>query len=76
MQGTAGPPRRVEGSKHTDVVTAAEELLGKRLDVPVHAPPVRPGIWRHEAYAHRELRVDDRPERSMVTFPTPLLPSG
>jgi hypothetical protein len=28
------------------VVTPAEKLLGERLDVPVHAALVTPGIWR------------------------------
>ena len=52
MQQATNPPRRVEGGEHADVVAATEELLGKRLHVPVHAPLVGPGIWRDESYAH------------------------
>jgi len=48
---------RVEGCEHTHVVAAAEELLGKRLDVPVHAALIRPGIWRDKSDAHEGLRV-------------------
>ena len=50
---------RIEGSEHADVVAAAEELLGKRLDVPVHAALVGPGIWRDESDAHGSQRVVD-----------------
>ena len=37
MRQLAEPAGGVEGCEHTDVMAAAEELLGKRLDVPVHA---------------------------------------
>ena len=47
----------VEGCEHTHVVAPAEELLGKRLDVPVHAALIGPGIWRDKRDAHEELRV-------------------
>src|SRR6185312_15864543 len=60
-QGTAEPTRGVERGEHADVVATTDELLGKRLDVPVHTSLVRPGIWRDEPYAHRRQRVDDRP---------------
>jgi hypothetical protein len=52
VQRTAEPIRRIEGSEDADVVAPAEELLGKRLHVPVHAPLVGPGIWRDESDAH------------------------
>ncbi len=42
----AEPIWGIEGGEHTHVVTATEKLLGKRLDVPVHAALVAPGIWR------------------------------
>ncbi len=61
VQGTAEPIRRIEGSEDTHVVAPAEKLLGKRLNVPVHAPLVGPGIWRDESYAHALPRVEDRP---------------
>jgi hypothetical protein len=38
-------------------MASPEELLGKGLDVPVHAPLVGPGIWRDETDSHRLLRV-------------------
>ena len=61
MQNAADPPRRVYGSEDADIVASPEELLGKSLNVPVHAPLVGPGIWRDETYAHERLRVDHRP---------------
>ena len=44
-----------------DVVATREELLGERLDVPVHAALIAPGIWRDESNAHEALRVVDVP---------------
>jgi hypothetical protein len=44
---------RVVGSEDANVVAAGHELPGERLDVPSHATWVRPGIRRHERYAHR-----------------------
>jgi hypothetical protein len=38
-------------------MASPQKLLGERLDVPVYAPLVRPGIWRDETYAHGRLRV-------------------
>ena len=57
VRQAAEAPRRVEGCEHTHVVAAAEELLGKRLDVPVHAALIGPGIWRDKRDAHEGLRV-------------------
>ena len=52
VQDPADPARRVIGGKHANVVATAEELLSKRLHMPIHAPLIRPGIWRDESYAH------------------------
>ncbi len=52
VQRPAEPVGRVEGSEHTDVVAAAEELLGERLDVPVYAALITPGIWRDKGDSH------------------------
>ena len=49
--------RRVERSQHADAVATIEELFGKRLDVPVHAALVCPGIWRNEGNAHGSVKV-------------------
>jgi hypothetical protein len=48
----AEPVGRVEGSENANVMAAAEELLGKRLHMPVHAALVAPGIWRDESDSH------------------------
>jgi hypothetical protein len=37
---------RVKWGEDTDVMATAEELLGKRLNMPVHAALIGPGIWR------------------------------
>jgi len=57
----AKAPGRVERSKHANVMAATEELLGKRLHVPVHAALVGPGIWRNERNSHESARVVDLP---------------
>ena len=53
VQQPAEPVGRVEGGEHAHVMAAAEELLGQRLDVTVHAPLIGPGIWRDKGDAHR-----------------------
>ena len=72
----ADPAGRVEGGEHADVVAAAEELLGERLDVPVHAALVGPGIWRDESYAHEQLRVDHRPAADPPAWSAERAPSA
>jgi hypothetical protein len=64
VQQATDPAWRIEGSEHADVVAPREKLLRERLHVPVHAPLVRPGIWRDETYAHEGLRVDHPSARS------------
>ena len=44
--------RRVPGSEHADLVPSVDQLLGERLDVPVDASLVRPGIGGDERDAH------------------------
>ena len=44
---------RIPGREHANVVAARQELLRERLDVPVHAPLVGPGIGRNQGDAHR-----------------------
>jgi hypothetical protein len=53
VQATREPSRRIPWCQHADVIPARQELLGQRLDVPVHAPLIGPGIGRNEGYAHR-----------------------
>ena len=43
---------RIPGGKHAKLVAAVDQLLGERLDVPVHAPRVGPGIGRDYGDAH------------------------
>ena len=62
VQGPAEAAGRIEWREHANVMAAAEELLRKRLHVPVHAALVGPGIWRDECNSHEPLRVVDRPE--------------
>jgi hypothetical protein len=59
VQPAAEPPWWVEGRKHTDVMATTEELLGERLNVPVYAALVGPGIWRDERDSHELERVVD-----------------
>ena len=44
--------RRVPGGEHSDVVSPGYELLRQRLDVPVHASLVGPGIGGDKRDAH------------------------
>jgi hypothetical protein len=52
VQDATRSPGRVDGGKDTDIVAATEKLIGQRLNVPVHAALVGPGIWRNETDAH------------------------
>ena len=52
VQAAADDVRRVPGGEHADVVSAGYELLRERLDVPVDASLVGPGIGRDKRYAH------------------------
>ena len=56
VQHSAEPAGRVEGSEHAHVMAASEELLGERLDVPVHAPLIAPGVWRDEGDSHETAK--------------------
>jgi hypothetical protein len=50
-------------------MTATEKLLGKGLNVPVHAALVTPGIWRDKGNPHEALSLEDAPGRiRMVSF--------
>ncbi len=59
VQRPAEPVGRIDGGEHADVVATSEELLGERLDVPVHAALVAPGIWRDKGYSHEALSLED-----------------
>ena len=61
---------RVPGREHANVVSTRQELLGERLDVPVHAPLVGPGVGRDEGYAHR-VRVPAASARRTVRVLAP-----
>jgi hypothetical protein len=52
VEDAADRARGIEGGEHTDIVTAAQKLLGQSLDVPVYASLVRPGIWRDKTDSH------------------------
>jgi hypothetical protein len=69
VQDAADLPRGIDGSEDADIVATTEELLGKSLNVPVHAALVGPGIWRDETYAHGRSRVDHRPAPAQASFP-------
>ena len=59
MQHPADLAGRIEGSKYAEVMAPSEELLGERLDVPVHTPLIAPGVWGDERDSHWEQRVVD-----------------
>ena len=52
VQASADGVRRIPGGEHANVVSSGDELLRKRLDVPVDASLIRPGIGRDKRYAH------------------------
>ena len=57
MHQPAEPAGGIEGSEHAHVVAAAEELLGERLDVPVHAALIVQEYGETRAIRTKRLRV-------------------
>ena len=53
MQPLAAAVRGVEGRQDADMMPLGEQLLGQSLDVPRHAPRVRPRIGGDQGDAHR-----------------------
>ena len=74
VQAAADGVRRVPGGEHANVVASGDELLRQRLDVPVHAPLVGPGIGRNQGDAHA-MRVPAPPAVSPCD-PARSLPGG
>jgi hypothetical protein len=62
VQDATEPIGRVDRREHADVVAPPEELLRERLDVPVDAAWIAPGVWRDESYTHEATRVVDAQE--------------
>ena len=52
VQAATDAVRRIPGSQHANVIPPGDELLRQRLDVPVHASLIGPGIGRHKRNAH------------------------
>ena len=52
VQASADCVWRVPGSEHADMLSSGDELLRKRLDVPVDPSLVGPGIGGDKRYAH------------------------
>ena len=46
---------RVDGGEHAKLVAAGDQLRGERVDVPVHAPRICPGVGRDYGYAHATM---------------------
>ena len=53
MQATADSVRRVPRREHANVFSSRDELLRQRLNVPVDAPSIGPGIGGDKGNAHR-----------------------
>ena len=49
----AEPVGRIPGSHHPELVPPAQELRGKRLDMPVHPSRIGPGVRRDYGDTHR-----------------------
>src|SRR5215208_3000326 len=74
MQASADETRRVPRSQHAHVIATGYELLRQRLDMPVYAALVGPGIGRDKRNAHgvrvpRSLVVLGGVGHTSLTYP-------
>ena len=74
VEAAAEDTRRIPRGEHSNVLSLGYELLRQRLDMPVHASLVRPGIGRDKRNAHRarvprRLAVLRVGSHTSVTYP-------